>query len=406
MTKTPQEVAEIKSAIQDAGYTAWWNSGKKATLVMATGTGKSLVGIRRARELYVHSPHPGINQSILLVTRTEKLRDENWPTEFKKWNAEHVLPIVKRICYASLKNEKGNRYHLVILDEVHRLTEKNAEGFQEDGLLTTFFAENMADEVMGLTATEPDPKRDLMKAQIFNQIAPVCFRYTLDQGIKDGIVPATQIKVIMVPLERVMKTVPAGTKKNPFLQTEQGAYDYLNKLTIKALAASRKNPNSGWAKAMLGKRRLFLADLESKNRIARRVMEKILPGNRILIFCGTIEQSRKLCGENVYNSSPEDKKRDMLSRMKAKEIDYLGVVDAVNEGENIDDLDHLIIIFFNSNERDMIQRMGRLRYKENHIPSVYILVAQGTQDENWLRKALENIDRGRITYESYLEYLK
>jgi superfamily II DNA or RNA helicase len=412
MTKTPEEVSQIKSAIQDMAYTAWVNSGKKSTIVAATGVGKSRIAVRRCEEIWSDTSALDLPigreddiRSILLVTRTEKLRDINWPDEFKKWHAEESLVLVKRICYSSLNKEKGNKYRLVILDEVHRLTQRNAEGFQEDNLLSVFFAENMADEVMGLTATEPDPKRDLIKSQIFEQISPVCFRYTLDQGIKDGIVPNSRIKIIQIPLERVVKNIPAGTKKAPFLATEQSAYEYMNKQVGKAQAAASKDPKkAGWAQSLYGARKRFISNLPSKNRVAKKIIEKVLPGNRVLIFCGSVDQSRELCGENVHNY--KDQKSGMLEKFKAEEIDYLGAIDGVNEGENIPNLDHLIIVQMNSNERDAIQRMGRLRYKENHIPTVYILVSQGTKDEDWVRKAMINIDRERITYESYLEYLK
>lgn len=409
MTKTPEEVSEIKSAIQDAAYTAWVNSGRKSTIVAATGVGKSKIAIQAVKNLIqgfsLVADDPW--RPVLLVTRTEKLRDRNWPEEFQKWGMDQTLMDrwVKRVCYSSLNKEKGNLYRLVILDEVHRLTQRNAEGFQEDNLLSVFFAENMADEVMGLTATEPDPKRDPVKAEIFRQIAPVCFRYTLDQGIKDGIVPNSQIKIIQIPLERVVKNIPAGTKKAPFLATEQSAYEYMNKQVGKAQAAASKDPKkAGWAQSLYGARKRFISNLPSKNRVAKKIIEKVLPGNRVLIFCGSVEQSRELCGENVHNY--KDKKSGMLDKFKDEEIDYLGAIDGVNEGENIPNLDHLIIVQMNSNERDAIQRMGRLRYKEDHIPTVYILVSQGTKDEDWVRKAMINIDRSRITYESYLEYLK
>lgn len=407
--KTAEEVAQLRTMVQLAGFTAWKNAGKRGSIVMATGTGKSKIAIDRCVEIYDNMSaldlpmHKDDKRPILLVTRTEKLRDENWPAEFEKWDRHGgAIVLVKRICYASLQKEKGNRYQFVILDEAHRLTAKNAEAFQEDNLLTVFFSENVADEVMALTATEPDKDRDLMKYQIFQQIAPVCFRYTRNQGIRDGIIPAARIKIIHIPLERVIKNVPAGTKANPFFTTEQSAYEYIDKLTKKAQASKKVK----WAQAMYGKRRRFIAGLKSKNRVALKLMEKVCPGNRVLIFCGTIEQSEQLCGINVYNSSPEAKKRDQLTRFKNKELDHLGVVDAVNEGHNIDDLDHLIIVQLNSNERDLIQRLGRIRHVEGKEHCVYILVSQGTQDESWVRQATESIDPQHIDYLSYLEVLK
>lgn len=402
--KTKEEVAQLRTMVQQAGFTAWKNAGMKGSIVAATGVGKSRIAIMRCIEISESNPSlQHLCPPILLVTRTEKLRDENWPSEFVKWEAGSVMNrLVKRICYASLQKEKGNRYQLVILDEAHRLTSRNAEAFQEDNLLTVFFSENVADEVMALTATEPDKYRDLVKYQIFQQIVPVCFRYTRNQGIRDGIIPAARIKIIHIPLERVVKNIPAGTKKNPFMTTEQSAYEYIDKLTKKAQASKK----IGWAQAMYGKRRRFIADLESKNRVARKLMEKVCPGSRVLIFCGSINQSKQLCGANVYNSSREAKKADMLSQFKNRNIDYLGVVDAVNEGENIEDLDHLIIVQLNSNERDLIQRVGRLRHVEGKEHAVYILVSQGTQDESWVRQATESIESQHIDYLSYLEVLK
>jgi superfamily II DNA or RNA helicase len=428
MDTTQIDVNLIRAAVQDSAYRAWENAGRKASIVMATGVGKSKLAVRRVMEIAGGSPVSG---EVLLVTPTEKLRDENWPAEFMKWGMPmaYVDKLVKRICFASLKNEKGNKYKLVILDEVHRLTSLNAEGFQERATeeqlkkmfgddykydpkvfvpvsITQFFADNMAEEVMGLTATEPDKDRDKIKYEIFQQIAPVCFRYSLDQAVSDGIIPPYEIRLIMVPLEKILKEIPAGTKKNPFLTTEQASYEYINKQVMKAQIASRKNPNSKWAQSMYGIRMRFLCNLPSKTRVAKKLMEKVLPGKRTLIFCGSIEQSRELCGNNVYNSSPEDKKRDMLTVFKNQQINYLGVVNAVNEGHNIEEMDQAIVVQLNSNERDLTQRIGRvLRYRPGHTPMVYIIVAQGTKDQDWATKALADFDRKRIVYDSYLNYV-
>ena len=408
MDTTQLDVNLIRQAVQDSAYRAWENASRVGTIVMATGVGKSKLAVRRVQELWDNWDVTGGTAEVLLVTPTEKLRDENWPAEFTKWGLPMPLTnkLVKRICFASLKNEKGNKYKLVILDEAHRLTSMNAEGFLEQNSLTQFFADNMAEEVMGLTATEPDKDRDKVKYDIFQQIAPVCFRYTLDQAVNDGIIPPYEIRVILVPLERMLKEIPAGTKKNPFMQTEQGAYEYINKQVMKAQIASRKKPNSKWAQSMYGIRMRFLCNLPSKTRIAKKLMAKVLLGKRTLIFCGSIEQSRQLCGDNVYNSSPEDKKRDMLTLFKNQQIDYLGVVNAVNEGHNIEEMDQAIIVQLNSNERDLTQRIGRvLRHRPGHKPMIYIIVAQGTKDQDWANKALADFDRKRIVYDSYLNYV-
>lgn len=393
-----------RQAIQDMAYRAWEEKGRKGTIVAATGIGKSKLAVRRVTDIArSYTDDPPVKNIILLVTPTETLRDDNWPAEFKKWGAlAYMDAMVKRICYASLKNEKGNHYRLVILDEMHHITENNAEGFRDQNTLTQFFTENLCDEVMALTATEPDPKRDIMKWYIAKQIAPVCFRYSLDQAVADGIVAPYQIRVILVPLDKVQRVIPGGTKDKPFMQTEFSAYEYLEKAIKKAFVTRKK----GFIQKMIGARLRFIINLPSKTRVAKKVLEKVLPGKRTLVFCGSIEQSRQLCGKNVFNSSKEDQKRDMLTAFKNMEIDYLGVVNAVNEGENIDFLDQAVIVQLNSNERDLVQRVGRMiRYRPGHKAMIYVIIAQDTKDMDWAAKALAGFDRKRIVYDSYLNYL-
>lgn len=403
---TKEERNAIRTLRQTEGYESWEVAGRRGTICAATGFGKSYLAIKRIEEIIsnIYQEHYttyDFKHSILLVTPTERLRDENWPTEFKKWGLSETATdnLVKRICFASLKNEIGNKYKLVILDEIHRLTQYNAEGFKESDLL--FLADNMTEEIMGLTATVPDPERDSMKSLIINQIAPVCFNYPLDQAVADGVLPGYQIIVIQVPLDKIAKVMPGGTKKAPFKTTELAAYNYLTK-NLKTAHATKK---FAWADALTNKRRHMIATLPSKTRILKKVIDRIAhqDGKRTIIFCGGIEQSRELCGLNVYNSSPEDKKRNMLQEFKDGKINYLGVVDAVNEGHNIDGIERGIIGQVNSNERDIIQRLGRVMRGED--PLIYVVVLQGTQDEKWAAEALKGLDPKRIRYDSYMNWL-
>ncbi|WP_372341155.1 DEAD/DEAH box helicase, partial [Escherichia coli] len=152
---------------------------------------------------------------------------------------------VKTVCFAPLKKELGKKYKLVILDEVHRLTDMSAAAFKETGedILTEFMAENLAEAVMGLTATVPDPKRDPDKARIIAQIAPVVFTYSLDQGVEDGMIADYKIRVIQSVLDNSTKNIKGGTKQKPFLTTEAAQYEYLEKQIRKWRAQASNTPN-------------------------------------------------------------------------------------------------------------------------------------------------------------------
>ena len=49
-----------------------------------------------------------------------------------------------------------------------------------------------------------------------------------------------------------------------------------------------------------------------------------------------------------------------------------------------------------SDEISFIQRIGRLRQDEDKEGNVFIFVANGTQEEVWLNKMLENADNFNI----------
>lgn len=65
-------------------------------------------------------------------------------------------------------------------------------------------------------------------------------------------------------------------------------------------------------------------------------------------------------------------------------------------------IDKAIIVQLNSQEKDLVQRIGRLiRYRPGHKAHILILAAKNTQDEVWLASALENIDKSIIDFKYF-----
>jgi superfamily II DNA or RNA helicase len=82
-------------------------------------------------------------------------------------------------------------------------------------------------------------------------------------------------------------------------------------------------------------------------------------------------------------------------------INRLSCVNSLNEGQNIPLLDVGLVVQLNSNPRNLIQRIGRIvRIRDGHKAKIYILSCTGTQDEKWVEKAIEGLDRNNITYTS------
>jgi superfamily II DNA or RNA helicase len=409
---------EIKTSIQKEAHAIWIGAGRQGTIAAGTGFGKSRIAVMEARRMADTNMFEFDNFSepnILLVSPTERLRDDNWPKEFEAWGEKDLYDgVVKSICFASLKKEVGTKYKLVILDEIHRLTEMSANAFRDTGedVLTEFLAENLADAVLGLTATVPDHKRDPEKYRIIAQVAPVVFQYSLDQGVADGMIADYEIRVIESTLDHITKNMTAGTKAKPFMTTEAKQYEYMEKQIKKwrMLENSETDPTKAASFSKLADlatwtRNRFLYNLPSKTKLAQACIKLMTTGQfadkRSLVFCRSIDQCDKLLGTNVFPSKAGKAGDIAFKAFNAKEINLLGVVNAANEGINFVDLDQILIIQLDSNVRNLVQRIGRvLRIREGHKAIIYILSVKDTADESWLEKSLEGFDRSKVTYYS------
>lgn len=408
------QLHEAKAALQQTFRDIWNRSGRKGTGAAATGVGKTKPAIDEMMEIWrgwkaclspediIDGPAIAVPQFFVAVP-TEELRDTEWPKEVETWYGEEGLKMWKTcvtcVCYISMHKYRSGYYDLVILDEGHHLTE----------LSNQFFRNNICIAIMCLTATYPDRDRDPYKHALLHAIAPVIFSYPLEQGVEDELISEFEINVVLVVLDDLKKTIPAGTKAKPFMTTEMKHYKYISKWILGMqiemnsvqvqTGLSKKTPEQLYKAisfAQLSRNR-FIYNLGTKTKLVKAIMAKeITPGLRTLVFAGSIKQCEELCGKQVYHSKTDDV---MLKAFKAKEIDMLGCVNALNEGVNIPDLDIGIISQVDSNQRALVQRVGRLvRYRPGHKARVWIACVQDTVDESWLKESLKGFNPERIKY--------
>ena len=373
MKKTKDQVqAEAEQAILD-------NHGQGMVL-MATGTGKSKIPIDIAKRDYQKG------YSILICVPTEKLRDVNWKAEFTKWGAESIWDeCVERTCYVSMPKIKNKHYDLVVLDEGHNITENNSQ----------FFSNNTYDGLVLLTATMPDNEIKLKILEDLN--LKIVYTVTMDQAVDWGLISPYKITIVETELEKVRKTVMAGSKKKPFLQTEEAAYSYITKQIATFQEMEDKTPADFSRLQMLILKRMHLIyNLQSKLDAAKFLLGKIPKSERTLIFAGSIKHAEELCSNSFHSKS---KKTDTsFDDFCEKRITRLSCVDSLNEGHNIPDLDRALIVQLNSKSLKMIQRIGRIvRFRHGHIARIVIIVVKGTMDAEWARKSLSEFNSDNIT---------
>jgi hypothetical protein len=90
---TRKEALANKIRVQAEGVQSWVDYGYRSCLEWATGVGKSKAAIDCMKLYEKENTLP-----ILLLTPTEKMRDEDWPEEFKKW--DYIPRSIKIVCYA------------------------------------------------------------------------------------------------------------------------------------------------------------------------------------------------------------------------------------------------------------------------------------------------------------------
>ena len=113
------------------------------------------------------------------------------------------------------------------------------------------------------------------------------------------------------------------------------------------------------------KRMRLLYNSINKTKFAKFLLESFIPKEeRTIIFCGSIEQAEKIC-TNTFHSKVNDIAYNLF---KQEKINSLSCVDAINEGDNISNLDNAIITKIKSKDLTLLQQIGRIiRFRPKHI---------------------------------------
>lgn len=351
--------------IQKKVIDLWYQNNCKGTALLATGSGKSKILIDIVIKEKIKT---------LIVVPTEKLRDRNWKLEFETWGQlELFKKYVTICCYASLKKMDLSLYSLAGLDEVHNVTPDNIEPFRHHYKRL---------KIICLTATEP--REDVKKDIIYNKLkCPVLYTLTLKEAID---------RKIVAPLSIYVHELALGTEKNypvkykdkttglekTFYQSELEMYNYINKRLYKKLNPTQFDYLF---------RAKFIYNSKTKTEYAKKLLAGIPSSKRIIIFSQSVKQIDELVKE-TYHSKTDDKNYNLFVNEK---INRLGVVNSLNEGDNIKNLDIGVIVQGNSNPKNLFQRIGRIIRKRNgHSAVIHLIILKDTVDETWYQEILQD----------------
>jgi superfamily II DNA or RNA helicase len=376
-----ETLTTARGRVQSEALKAWTKFGQKGTIEVITGLGKTKIAMTAIKKLP--------KDAKILFLAEVKDRELELGREQEKWRAKDWD--ITFSCYQSAYKWKDTEWDLVIADEIHdSLTP----------VYSRFYRNNKYKSLMGLSATideraivEEVDEVKVTKGELLKKIAPVCYTYDINDGQVEGTARPLAIYVIRHKLDIYTKNVVAGNKFKKWYQTEFGAYAYKDMMFRRATGApsdvrERRIHVASAARAKL------LYNLESKVGVVKKLLNNI-PG-RTILFGNSLETLEKVT-PNVISSHKNDKENKQIREdFDNGDLDLIAAFKKLKQGANLKDLDNCVIMSYYSKEKDLIQRVGRLR-NNGEIGRIFILVTANTQEEVWYKRMTESLNEDNLS---------
>jgi superfamily II DNA or RNA helicase len=295
-----------------------------------------------------------------------------WEADFETRGYNN--PNVTYTTHLSIKKHTEEKYDLVILDEIHLLSEAQIEAVKE---LTCV-------SVLGLTGTLSSSTETTLREELK---LCVLAEYTIDQAIKEGVIVDYQITVVHVPLDNSVKVDYKGKMK-----TEKTQFDAYGWVINKMMATGKDTMFLRLARMRIIQNSLAKLN-KTKELLAKHADE------RILVFCGITKIADKLGIPSYHSKSTE---KEIFTDFAEGKGNHLAVVKIGNTGVTYKPLNRVIINYFDSNGENLAQKINRCMAMEYNNPDkkaqIYIVCSTEEVELKWLNKALEFFDQDKIKH--------
>jgi len=351
---------------RQAEFADVWLKEKFGILNLCPRFGKIFTTINILQKLDKHA-------TILIAYPDVKIK-ESWEHDFvaRKYNN----PNITYTTHLSLHKYKDKLFDLVIIDEIHLLSDAQLDAAEE------LLLENMY--VLGLTGTLA---RDTELELLERLELPVIAEYPIEQAINEGVIVDYQITIKHVPLDNKIKI-----NYKDKLKTEKQQFDAYGWVINKVQAQGKDTMF-----LRLARMRIIQNSL-AKLQATRELLQKHTD-ERILVFCGVTAIADNLGIPSYHSKSTE---KDVFAEFAEGKGNHLAVVKIGNTGVTYKPLNRVIINYFDSNAENLAQRINRCMAMEYNTPDkkahIYIICSNEEVEIKWLKKALEFFDKSKIKY--------
>lgn len=366
---------------QHQALDAWVANGYRGIIVLPTGSGKTLVGLKAISLL---------NTPTLIVAPTLDLVDQ-WRSRLKRefktdvgvigggeWDIKALT--VSTYDSAYIHSDKlGNRFGLIIFDEVHHLP---AAGYRN---IAEMFASPYR---MGLTATFE--REDGLHAELNRLVGGKIF----EKRVKE----LTGTHLSPFKLEKIVVEL-TGEEQEEYVKNQKVFSDYLARinLTIRSPAdyqklVMRSGRDPGARKALLARNKARDIAYNSISKLGKlSEILKMHNVSKIFIFTEHNKLVHRISNQFLIPSityrTTGKERSETLDRFRSGVYRAVVTSKVLDEGIDVPDADVGVILSGTGSERAFIQRLGRiLRKKEGKKAVLYEIVSAETSEVNTARR--------------------
>ena len=359
---------------------AWTAARRRGSIILPTGAGKTFVAVQAIHQT---------NRSTVVVAPTIDLLHQWYARLGNALNTEIgvyygaekiVLPVTVTTYHSAgdLIAEYGNRFKLLVFDEVHHLP---APSWGETALMSP------SPYRLGLTATYPeDNEMGDGRWHLDELIGPIVYQKRIDDLVGKRLAEyrTERVRVDLAPAERETYdadfAIYAGFFRSRRLRETHGANWLMELMRLSAFDREARA-------ALLARHRILrlLAGCEGKLAVASRLLREHVT-DQILIFTESnatvYDLSRRHLIPALTHETKAAERKRVLEAYRAGDYRVLVTSKVLNEGVDVPEAKVAIVLGGTSSAREYIQRLGRVLRKTGSLEAVlYEVIARDTVDE-------------------------
>jgi len=373
-----------------------WKKVKRGTLLAATGTGKTRIGLNLIEQLTEKNP-----QLTCLVTVPTQNLQEQWTLQLIERGLIQYVDVM--VINTAVKQKR--KYKLLIIDEVHTsASDTMREVFNQI-------------EYSGLLCLTATLERLDGKEEIIKKYAPVFDEISLEDALKNGwVAQYNQYKVFL------SVDLTEYKKHHAKFMSHFAYFNYNFELAMKCATDNQfrfayANQAGVQVRDVVIHGMGFMREMKARKEFIYNHPKKIEIANlilharehkKVITFSKTVDAAKALCCGDIYHSGMTKKKRsEMLTKFNDITEGILHTAKALDVGADVKGLEVAIILSGDSSQITKRQRIGRsIRKEDDKVAEIFHFVIKGTVEEEWFRKSSAGLKHTDIDELQLIRYLE